>query len=284
MSKGREAPEDGEEGRRSETQTVSRFVPETGCFMLTTEGAVIVSFRGTQPTNLVNFRSSGNISMRQWDGVGRVHNGFYEALMYRSSEQGSTLFERLVAALEEHAEGRVIYLTGHSLGGALAVVFAQALHAEGHKELSGRVAGMWTYGAPRIGDSSFCQHLASTYPQRMWRLVHGADVIPKIPPKFLEYCHPPKEVFLTSFGRVLFDEADISRWRRNETWGYLPLQLLKTANSLLRRDETVLRALERLALLLTLPGLSDHFPADYEMQLRRQFEVPEHKILKHEDC
>ena len=25
-------------------------------------------------------------------------------------------------------------------------------------------------------------------------------------------------------------------------------------------------------------------PADYEMQLRRQFEVPEHKILKHEDC
>ena len=55
---------------------------------------------------------------------------------------------------------------GHSLGGALAVVFAQALHAEGHKELSGRVAGMWTYGAPRIGDSSFCQHLASTYPQR----------------------------------------------------------------------------------------------------------------------
>ena len=34
------------------------------------------------------------------------------ALMYRSSEQGSTLFERLVAALEEHAEGRIIYLTG----------------------------------------------------------------------------------------------------------------------------------------------------------------------------
>ena len=34
------------------------------------------------------------------------------ALMYRSSEQGSTLFERLVAALEQHADGRVIYLTG----------------------------------------------------------------------------------------------------------------------------------------------------------------------------
>ena len=77
-SRGREAPEDGEDGTRSETQTVSRFVPETGCFMLTTDGALIVSFRGTQPTNLVNFRSSGNISMRQWEGVGRVHNGFYE--------------------------------------------------------------------------------------------------------------------------------------------------------------------------------------------------------------
>ena len=76
-----------------------------------------------------------------------------------------------------------------------------------------------------------------------------------------EYCHPPKEVFLTSFGRVLFDEADIRRWRRNETWFYLPMQLLKTAYGLLRRDETVLRAVERLALLLTLPGLSDHFPA-----------------------
>lgn len=34
----------------------------------------------------------------------------------------------------------------HSLGGALAAVFAQALHARGHKELAERVKGVHTFG------------------------------------------------------------------------------------------------------------------------------------------
>lgn len=38
---------------------------------------------------------------------------------------------------------------GHSLGGALAAVFAQALHARGHQELAARVKGVHTFGGER---------------------------------------------------------------------------------------------------------------------------------------
>ena len=122
MSKGREASENGEEGRRSEAQTVSRFVPETGCFLLTTEGAVIVSFRGTQPTNLVNFRSSGNISMRQWEGVGRVHNGFYEGGHCSCRRRSPEVLQR---TLQPQSSKGVL----HCSAGACGPVQAGAGHA-----------------------------------------------------------------------------------------------------------------------------------------------------------
>ena len=46
-------------------------------------------------------------------------------------------------------------VAGHSLGGALAAVFAQALHARGHKELAERVKGVHTYGGKFVPTVTF---------------------------------------------------------------------------------------------------------------------------------
>ena len=160
--------------------------------------------------------------------------------------------------------------SGHSLGGALAAVFAQALHARGHKELAQRVKGVHTFGGPRIGDSQFCRQLSINYPGANFRYVHGADIIPKIPPLFLLYDHFPTEVFLSSFGDLVLDTNLIRRWHKIESYGYLPIQLMKTVGNLLRLRESPIRTLYRLALFVTVPGLSDHFPQDYERLLRDQ--------------
>ena len=156
------------------------------------------------------------------------------------------------------------------MGGALAAVFAQALYARGHKELAARVQGVHTFGGPRIGDAEFCRLLGKHYPGSTFRYVHGADIIPKIPPKFLLYDHFPREIFLSSFGQLVLETKDVARWHKAEAWGYLPIQLYKTVGDLVRLREGPIRTLYRLALLLTVPGLADHFPQDYEQLLRDQ--------------
>ena len=163
-----------------------------------------------------------------------------------------------------------VYVAGHSLGGALAAVFAQALHARGHMELAQRVKGVHTFGGPRIGDAQFCRQLSANYPGANFRYVHGGDIIPKIPPMFLLYDHFPTEVFLSSFGDLVLDTDLIRRWHKIESYGYLPIQLMKTIGNLVRLRESPIRTLYRLALFLTVPGLSDHFPQDYEQLLRDQ--------------
>lgn len=170
-------------------------------------------------------------------------------------------------------------VAGHSLGGALAAVFAQALCARGHKELAQHVKGVYTYGGPRIGDAQFCRQLSANYPEANFRYVHGADIIPKIPPMFLLYDHFPTEIFLSSFGDLVLDADLIRRWHTTESYGYLPIQLLKTFGNLVRLRESPIRTLYRLALLLSVPGLSDHFPQDYEKLLRDQVtKVSGHKV------
>lgn len=51
------------------------FVPRTLGIILGTPQALVVAFRGTEPTNLINMRSSGKISMSHPEGMGGVHDG-----------------------------------------------------------------------------------------------------------------------------------------------------------------------------------------------------------------
>jgi alpha-beta hydrolase superfamily lysophospholipase len=65
-----------------------------------------------------------------------VHDGFYAALFHRPEGSRVCLFDELVDILkevgsdEEAGEQLPLFLTGHSLGGAIASVFAAALRAE----------------------------------------------------------------------------------------------------------------------------------------------------------
>jgi len=68
-----------------------------------------------------------------------VHDGFYAALFHRPEGSAVCLFDELVYLLkavgsdEEAGSQLPLFLTGHSLGGAIASVFAAALHVEVRK-------------------------------------------------------------------------------------------------------------------------------------------------------
>jgi thioesterase domain-containing protein len=59
-----------------------------------------------------------------------VNNGFYRGLMQPDpAKPDQTVFHRIADILKEQPEGVPLYLTGHSLGGALAVTFAALIAA-----------------------------------------------------------------------------------------------------------------------------------------------------------
>ena len=63
---------------------------------------------------------------------------------------------------------------------------------------------------------------------------------------------------------------DIEHWRRIETWpvSFYGLYIWKIVYGLCFYDESIVRTLERLLLMFTVPGLTDHWPSDYERCLR----------------
>lgn len=87
---------------------------------------------------------------------GRVHSGFLAAL--------DEVFDRLG---DLSSDGRAVWLTGHSLGGALAVLAAARLP---------RVQGVYVFGAPLVGDADFRTGLAARS-VRPFRFIHGTDLV-----------------------------------------------------------------------------------------------------------
>lgn len=66
-----------------------------------------------------------------------------------------------------------VYLTGHSHGGALAVLAATELNKLYH------IAAVYTFGAPRVGNKAFARHVEEDI--RVYRIVNSKDFVPYFP-------------------------------------------------------------------------------------------------------
>ena len=120
----------------------------------------IVAFRGTKKwsdwlTNLALWRVSTS--------AGRLHRGYYDA--WRAMES------RALQLIGTTAGAPTVF-TGHSMGGALAVLAALAVQTHGV-----RVRSVVTFGQPQIGDIHFSRHVESNLNAPYYRFVHGADAI-----------------------------------------------------------------------------------------------------------
>ena len=127
------------------------------------DNMLVLAFRGTEK-KLGDWKTDLKAELvpaRDQNKVGRIHKGFQEA--YYSVE--SALEERLRAFPE-----CPLYVTGHSLGGALAVVATRYLDA-------GKLAACYTFGSPRVGDLD----LAKVFKTPIYRVVNASDAVPRIP-------------------------------------------------------------------------------------------------------
>jgi hypothetical protein len=98
-----------------------------------------------------------------------------------------------------------VMVTGHSLGGALATLFAADLAASvrsGSSSVRARVAhiSMVNFGSPRVGNDAFCDAYGALVRDSV-RVVNGSDAVPTLP-ALLGYRHVSAGVRVTADGIV----------------------------------------------------------------------------------
>ncbi len=141
-------------------------------FVASNDRTVVVAFRGTNQAELRDWLIDARITS---DSVqhGRIHRGFYR------STRG--LLKGIVEAVKEHGgETKLVWVTGHSLGGAMALVFTYECIASGGIE----PAGLVTFGQPLVVNGRLAHFLNSELKGRYLRFVHGGDLVPRVFPTF----------------------------------------------------------------------------------------------------
>lgn len=158
--------------------------------------SVVLAFRGTEPMQLPDWATDlkmARVPCPWCDGAG-VHQGFLDAL---ESE-----WQHIMALIGPHAAAKSLWITGHSLGGALALLTAHRLACT-QPDLP--VQGLVTFGQPRCGDEGFVADVRRRFAGCYWRAVDNRDVVPRVPPYAAGFRHAGTVVYLDDLGRMVID-------------------------------------------------------------------------------
>ncbi|KAF0892976.1 hypothetical protein E2562_021278 [Oryza meyeriana var. granulata] len=229
---------------------------------------LVVAFRGTEQsrwkdlqTDLMLVPAGLNPEMLSGDFKQeiQVHSGFLSA--YDSVRNRIiALVKYAIGYLDEEDAENIpkwhVYVTGHSLGGALATLLALELSSSQMTKSGVIFVTMYNFGSPRVGNRRFAE-VYNAKVKNSWRVVNHRDIIPTVP-RLMGYCHVEAPVYL-KFGdlkdalvneEILDDEGDsigeytpdvlVSEFMKGEK--QLVEKLLQTEINLLRsiRDGSAL--------------------------------------------
>jgi hypothetical protein len=154
----------------------------------------VLAFRGTEVTKSKDIITDAKARLASTI-AGRVHGGFANA--YQSVEP------EIIKSLSK-LDGIPLYITGHSLGAALATLATQRL--ERNNVFRRQIAACYTFGSPRVGNAEFDKDFKSV----VYRVINTTDIVTVIPLIAMGYIH---------VGDVRFLERTPGGFRR----GYIPL-------------------------------------------------------------
>ena len=125
---------------------------------------LVLAFRGTE-MNSADIKADLRANLISADGAEKVHKGFKNAF---------EAVRQCISADLKKCPNIPIYLTGHSLGGALAVIAARYLASDS-------LGACYTFGSPRVGNLEFSKKIKTP----IYRVINSADIVPRLPPAFL---------------------------------------------------------------------------------------------------
>jgi len=138
---------------------------DTQAFITHHDEIILIAVRGT---------ASGADGLRDIDaeqvpfveGVGKAHQGFYNAF--------KAMHKFAQSYLSQFHSGQKVIVCGHSLGGAIALLLAEALRRDSNEY----DVLLYTYGSPRAADEVFVKG-AAALPHH--RIVNNDDPVPSVP-------------------------------------------------------------------------------------------------------
>ena len=147
-------------------ELVSGLLRRKACFIVASRpDATFVAFAGTDPLKLQDVITDLNAEVTE-EGF---HQGFAEA--------AGAVQTTVEDAIRRGGVEKPLFFTGHSLGGALAIISAKRARDAGLQ-----IKAVYTFGGARVGDQRFFDSYGPGLRSCTFRLVHGTDIVASVPP------------------------------------------------------------------------------------------------------
>jgi hypothetical protein len=220
-------------------------------FLASTASLVLVAFRGTEST--ADWLSNLKVQPRTVPGLGKVHAGFWGQF---------TALQPQLEKLLQPRRNLPLLVSGHSLGGAIAVLAAATWATDR------QVRALYTYGQPAVALEGAATAIGTALAGCYHRLVNDADIVPRVPPG---YRHSGHLLHFDDKGRVK-DVKNATGSKEAAPAGPAPT----TETPMLSKDDFLalqqrLRGTGAVAAKEGITDLiSDHMIGNYLTQIRKQ--------------
>jgi hypothetical protein len=162
---------------------------------------IFIVFRGTLGGAewFDNFQFT-QVSFLDDENLGCVSEGFNK-IYTRSDDETKSLEKTIIETLEQCPSNCQVFITGHSLGGALATlatVHIAKCYLTVRPDFCKPV--LYTYASPRVGDKTFAKHFKDL---QCYRIANSEDLVVAVPPSTGKLLGPEM------YGKPIPDNEDI---------------------------------------------------------------------------
>lgn len=154
-------------------------------YLFSNEYDAVIVFRGTEADDWNDIKADLNALSAVAETVGRVHRGF--------KKEVDDLWPQLEEELVNNA--KTLWMTGHSLGGAMATISAGRCKLS---HIESNPAGLFTYGSPRVGNKRYVNYYSLDH----YRWVNNNDIVTRTPPPWMGYRHTGRLLYFNARGKL----------------------------------------------------------------------------------
>jgi hypothetical protein len=167
--------------------TIASIETGAACVMVELDNAFVIAFRGSR--SVQDFICDAEFP-RIATSYGAVHRGFDRDIQ--------SILPKILSEVRFVPVEKPIFIFGHSLGGALAILCARIFSAQGIP-----VHAVYTFGQPRVGDFGFAETYDALLRDKTFRVVNQCDIVPRVPGLLCGFRNVGQKYFLPSLNKLL---------------------------------------------------------------------------------
>lgn len=142
---------------------------DSNVYVIEDETDIVVVCRGTEPNKWSDISADLSINLvPSRGGVGQVHVGF--------RTYTNKIWPFVKDHVDTHTGEKLLWLTGHSLGAAMATLLARRFALD---DTLTTPQALFTYGSPRVGNRTYINAFNKLVTHHRW--VNAGDIVTKVP-------------------------------------------------------------------------------------------------------